>query len=147
MFSIFFLLWIIFFLFCHVIVFPTLITFFLYWEIVEESSLLRVESDFSFFFYLKWFLSIKWFLSFFITLLVFSLYLVLLFNSILSLYYNILYYKKFCLFLSLIFLFLLIPPDLLIQILITLILKLFIEILFWLICFKLYFKLFLKCLR
>ena len=135
-----FLSFIIFYLICHYIIIPNILSFFLFWEITDENSLLRIEAEISLFYYIIWSLVLKftftWFLSsvFLLSAILFP------FLSINNLYKLFLRYKKLGFFFFISFLFFLLPPDFIIQILLIVIVYFFVELFFLLVCIKFYNK-------
>lgn len=133
---------------CHTIIIGSLINFFLYWEIKEINSLLRIEAEISLFYYVVWNLNLKFFFTFWVINLLFLIYLILKFFNIFNLYKLFLNFKKLLTYLFICGFFFLIPPDFFIQMFIVIFCYFLFELFFLTICVKTYIKLnFKKCLR
>jgi hypothetical protein len=126
--------------FCQLVVLPHIIFFFLYWEILNEYSLLKIEAEISLFFYIKWIFILKFFISFFISVFFhFSIFLFYILNNK-NLYFLLQHQKKKLLFSLTCITFLIVPPDFLLQLLIVLLLFLLIECFLFFVCIKLFFN-------
>ncbi len=126
--------------FSHIIIITSLINFFLYWEIKEISSLLRIEAEISLFYYILWNFHLKFFFSYCLINFLFLIYLTLKFFNIFILYKLFLKLKKLIMYLFICNLFILIPPDFFFQILIVIISYFLFELFFLIICIKTYIK-------
>lgn len=115
---------------------PNILNFFLYWEISDEYSLLRVEAEISLYFYILWLATFKFALVTILIMLTKILTLSLYVASINLIYFYLLKFKKLFLFSIVLCLCLLIPPDLLTQILLTFLIYIFVELFFFYICIK-----------
>lgn len=115
-----------------------LTSFFLYWEILDEYSLLRVETELVLALYISWIFTFKFFLSLLFGLIGFLFSLIFYFTCIYSLYFIILVYKKLFIFLILLILFFFLPPDFFSQFFLTFFLCCFVEFLFLISCIKLF---------
>lgn len=122
----------------HFIIIPNLLMFLLCWEIKDKNSLLQIEAEISLLFYVVWSLNLKLIFSlifsiFLLTLLTFSIFL-----KITNLYKLTIKSKNIIIFVFICFLFLFIPPDLILQFFWTIASYLVMEFFFFLICTKLY---------
>ena len=139
-----FFIFVSFYFLTHITIIPNVLEFLLYWEIVDEYSLLKIEAEISLFFYIIWSLRFKFVLAFVLSNLFFLLLLTFSILKTLQLYILIQKFKKILIFIVLCFLFFLIPPDFWIQLILTLISYILIEFLFLLICINFYNKIRLK---
>lgn len=133
-----------FYILCHIIVISNLIIFFLYWEIKDVSSLLRIEAEISLFYYVLWSFNFKFFFSYLMSNFFFCVNIILKLFNIFSLYRLFLKSKKLINYCIICSLFILFPPDFFIQILIIMISYLIFEFFFFIICIKIYVKLNLR---
>lgn len=125
--------------FTHLVLTPHLVSFFLYWEIIDQYSLLRIEAEISLFFYMVWIFTFKFLVSFILTNLFTATLLFYCFIRNNYLYFILLAYKKITLFVSLVLLLLLLPPDFLLQVILALLLYFLIEFFLIFICIRLFF--------
>lgn len=125
----------------QIILIPAIISFFLYWEVTDLNSLLRIEAEISIFYYVLWSLTFKFNFTFILTNILYFFWLIFKFISIKKLYNLIYQYKKIFVFLFLCFFFIVIPPDFIIQFLATIFFYIFFDFIFLWICIKLYVKL------
>ena len=126
--------------FCQLVLIPQLVSFFLYWEIIDEYSLLKVEAEISLLFYVKWVFTLKFLIAFVWSLGYIVIVLLIYLLDSKRLYGSVLTQKRKTLFVSLTLLTLLIPPDFSAQVLVTLSLFLMMECFLYFLCLKLLFK-------
>lgn len=117
---------------------PHVFNFFLYWEITEETSLLRIEAETTILPYIKWVLFLKSTFSFLISLGFFIFYIFLYFFRIKYIYYFFKFNKNVFIYLFIFLSFLITPPDFFIQLLLIFFNLLFFNLLFLVLCIKFY---------
>ena len=134
--------------FCHLNLIPIILNFFLNWELTDKSYLLRIETEISFYYYLSWLVLFKNNLSLIITYICLLLLLSYMHVKLLILYYYFLHYKKLLGFIIIVFIYLCIPPDFLIQFVLIYLIYIIIELLFFIFCilFYQYLKI-IRCLQ
>lgn len=120
----------------HNFLLPTLFLFFLQWEIVTETSLIRIESEVSILLYIKWVLFFKTIFSSFILWLHFILKLLFYFIDLIWLYRFIKTNKNIFFFISLFLTYLITPPGVFMQFFVFLCNFLFYEFSFLFLCFQ-----------
>lgn len=129
-------LFVIIYLSIHFFLIPNILIFFLYWEVSDEYSLLRIEAEISFYYYLLWLTTFK------LTLIIILIILIKIFMLIFYIidvnlsYFYLLKFKKIFIFSIICFLFLLTPPEFISQIFITFCVSLFVELFFFHTCIK-----------
>lgn len=133
-----FISYIIFFLFCHLNIIPFILNFFLSWELIDKSYLLRIETEISFYYYLLWLISLKNSLSLIVLFMCNFLLVIFVLKKILILHHFFRYYKNLVGFVIITFIYFLIPPDFLIQFLLFLFIYFTIELFFLFFCILLY---------
>ena len=126
--------------FCQLVLIPQLASFFLYWEIIDEYSLLKVEAEISLLFYIKWAFALKFLIAFVWSLGYTVIVLLIYFLDSKRLYSSVLTQKRKTLFVLLTLFTFLVPPDFSVQILATLSLFLTTECFSFFLCLKLLFK-------
>jgi len=120
----------------HFYIIPNLLSFFLYWEVSDEYSLLRIEAEISLYLYILWLSTFKFILTFIlITVIKISTFFIYV-NNVNCMYFYLLKFKKIFIFTAICLLFVFIPPEFLTQILITLYIYLFVEFFFFYSCIK-----------
>jgi len=129
-------LFILFYFLIHLYLIPNVLNFFLYWEISDEYSLLRIEAEISFYLYVLWLITFKLTLTvisiIFIKLFIFGFYII----NINLIYFSSKKFRKIFTFSSISFLFLLTPPEVITQILLTFFIYLLVELFYFYICIK-----------
>jgi len=120
----------------HFHLIPNLISFFLYWEISNDYSLLRIEAEISLYFYLLWSTSFKFILTFTFIVLNKMLTIFTYIFNVSHFYIYFLKLKKVFIFNLVCLFFLLTPPELVIQILIICCTYVIIESFFFCVCMK-----------
>ena len=123
----------------HLYLVSYLIDFFLYWEVDDEYSLLRIEAEISLFLYVLWLFLIKFSISLIFTLVTIISFLCYSLIYIKYLYLFMLLKKKIFIFIITFLVILLIPPDFLIQLIVTAFIFCLIEFFLFAICFKLFY--------
>ncbi len=119
---------------------PQLVAFLLYWEILDDYSLIKVEAEIALFFYIKWAFNFKFLFSFLVALLFLLIYSFFYFLFPKKLYFMLTNQKKIFIFCFIILFMFLIPPDFLIQIILSFSVLLTIEFFLFFICIKVYFN-------
>lgn len=132
-------IFLIFNIFNQLFLLPCLISFFLYWEILDEYSLLKVEAEIALFFYIKWVFTFKFLFSFLTTLLIFFITSLFFLFSSKNLYFILVIYKKNIIFVIIFVIMFLVPPDFLLQILLTFLVVLSVELFLFFTCIKIFF--------
>lgn len=128
------------YLFNHLFLIPCIIKFFLYWEILDEYSLLRIEAEISISFYIEWIFIFKFLISFLLSTTILFIITLLYFLRIKYLYSIVLSQKNFFVFIGLFILMFLTPPDFLVQLLLIVISFGFFELFLFFTCIKLLFS-------
>ena len=136
--SSFILFWIITYLF----IIPTMIKFFLYWEITDSYSLLRIEAEIALFYYVIWSTIFKCTISLILTIIYLSAKFFFNFLPLTLLYKIVKSFKKVGLFSFVCLIFIFIPPDFILQFIVIIISYFLSESLFLLICIRIYIKIF-----
>nr|WDA66118.1 preprotein translocase subunit SecY [Phymatolithon calcareum] len=122
----------------HYFFFPVIFNFFTYWEIKEDSSLLRIETETTLISYVIWTLNFKAVFCSFLILLVFITINFLYFIKIKQVYKFIKLNKSIFIFLLTFLSFLVTPPDFFTQLFLVIGNFFICDILFFYICIKLY---------
>jgi len=133
-----FLVFFICFFIIHYTFLPLLFNFFLYWEIKEDSSLLRIETETTLVSYVTWTLNFK---SIFCSFLIFFILSSIIFFNFATnkrIYNFVKYNKNTLTFSFILLLFLLTPPDFSMQLLIVISSFFINDILFFFACTKFY---------
>ena len=138
-----------FYLFSHTFIILKIISFFLYWEITDLTSLLRVEAEISLFNFIRWNFTLKFVLSFLFSFILIFFKILSTFLKITNLYFFILKNKKVLNFILICNFFLFTAPDFFFQLFLIILSWSFIDFFILLTCTKLYIKLldlnFSKC--
>lgn len=124
----------------HFLVLPILIKFFLYWELSSNTSVFKIESEISLFYYIYWSVIIKYKIGLLSVFLCINIYLLTFFLDKINLYKLIQKFKQLICFIFICIIFILIPPDLITQFFVTLICYIGFEILFFMICVTIFIK-------
>ena len=137
-----------FLIFCHFNIIPMILNFFLNWELVDKSHLLRLETEISFYYYILWLLLFKNNLSLIIIYICTFCIIIFIWRKIFFSYSFFKTYKNLLGFTIIIFIYLLIPPDFMLQFLSILFVYFIIELLFFFFCilFYKYLKI-IRCLQ
>ena len=122
---------------CYLKLFPLVLNFLTEWKLTKIKTFLDIKIEFRILNYINWISSLKYCLSFssyLFLLLIIHIWFLFTFKNI----YKIMKFhrKKIC-FLSIFFLFILAPPDILLQFFILLNNYLFYEVVFFILCYKL----------
>ena len=133
-----FINYIIFFFFCHLNIVPFILNFFLSWELIDKSYLLRIETEISFYYYLFWLISLKNSLSLVMVCMCNFFLAIFSLKKILFLHYFFRHYKNSLGFVIITLIYFLIPPDFIIQFLLFLFIYFIIELFFLFFCILLY---------
>jgi len=115
---------------------PMSIHFFLYWEILDDYSLLRIEAEISLYFYIVWLTTFKFTVTFVLLYYIKLLIIIFYVTKIKFIYFYSLKYKKIVTFTIICLLFILVPPEFIVQMLIVLLTFIFVELFFFFICIK-----------
>lgn len=124
------------FSFTNIFLLPKMFNFFAQWETVQKNAILHVGLETRIYLYIQWTNCTYSSISFFCLLLLVLLFLVLLFITPFRLYLFIKLYKKQTLFIVILVLFILLPPDLWVQSFLVFISFLLLELLFFMSCFR-----------
>ena len=120
----------------HFYLIPNLLSFFLYWEVSDEYSLLRIEAEISLYLYILWLSTFKFILTFILVTFIKISIVFIYVNNVNYIYLYLLKFKKIFIFIIICLLFVLTPPEFLTQILITFYIYLSVESLFFHSCIK-----------
>lgn len=129
-------LFVIIYLSIHFFLIPNILNFFLYWEVSDEYSLLRIEAEISLYFYILWLTAFKFTFSVMLIILIKTFTFTFYVTSTNFTYFYLLRFKKIFIFIVISFLFLLTPSEFITQILTIFCVYLFVEFLFFYICIK-----------
>jgi Sec-independent protein secretion pathway component TatC len=124
------------FSFTNIFLLPKMFSFFTQWETVQKNVMVHVGLETRIFLYTQWINCTYNSISFFCSLLLLFLFLILLFITPLKLYFFTKLYKKQILFAIILVLFILLPPDLWVQLLLVFSSFLLLELLFFMSCFR-----------
>lgn len=124
------------FLFTNVYLLPKVFNFFTQWEIFQENTILHISLEARIYLYLQWINRMYNSISFFFSISLIILFLILLFVLPYKLYLFIKLHKKQILFMQILVLFTLSPPDFWIQLFLIFTSSLLLEIFFFLSCFR-----------
>nr|WDA66145.1 preprotein translocase subunit SecY [Lithothamnion corallioides] len=116
----------------------SIFTFFLYWEITEESSLLRIEAETTILSYMNWILFFKSLFSFLFSLGLFNLLILLNFIKIKYIHKYFKLYKNIFIYLFIFLSFLITPPDLFLQLFIILFNLILFNLILFILCIQFY---------
>ena len=124
------------FLFTNIFLLPKVFNFFTQWEIFQENKILHISLEARIYLYLQWINRIYNSISFFFSLSLIILFLILLFVPPYKFYSFIKLCKKQILFIQILLLFVLSPPDFWVQLLLIFTSSLFLELSFFISCFR-----------
>lgn len=126
------------FFFFHLNIIPVMLDFFLHRELTDPYYLVRIEPEISFLSYILWISVIKCNFSFIFSYLVMFMFTVFLFKKISSIHGWLKSYIKLLSFILIGFLYLLIPPDFMVQTFLILIIYCYNEFFYYIVCLFLY---------
>lgn len=129
---------VVFFVCFHFIIVPILLNFFLYWELTDHYSLLRIESEIDFFYYILWIIIFKCSFSTILSYFILCMMQTFFFLRIIKIYIYLKNYLNLLIFIIITFLYLLIPPDFLLQLFLVVFIYTIIKFFYFLICLTLY---------
>nr|AYR06602.1 preprotein translocase subunit SecY [Lithothamnion sp.] len=115
----------------HNNILPSIFSFFLYWEITEESSLLRIEAETRILSYIDWILLLKLIFSFLISLGFFILSIFLSFFKVKYIHGFFKFNKGILIYFSIFLFFLITPPDFFLQLFIIFFNLIFFNLIFF----------------
>ena len=123
---------------CYFKLFPLLLEFLIQWQLLYSKTFLNIVIELRILDYISWILSLRYCFCFLIYIFVLLLINLLVFVFIKNVYWILKFHRhKFC-FLNIFSLFILAPPDILLQFFIILFCFIFYEIIFFIICYKIY---------
>nr|AVK39573.1 Sec-independent protein translocase [Sheathia arcuata] len=124
------------FFFTNIFLLPQMYNFFTQWEMFQESKILHISLEARIYLYLQWINCTYNSISFFFSLSLIILFLILLFLPPYKFYLFIKLYKKQILFIQILILFILSPPDFWVQVFLVFASSLLLEFFFFISCFR-----------